>query len=186
MSEIQSKARKDSCLKGENHGYPERVLSLQQRRCHVSLPNIFWRFWSEWRGLCKRWGTKGRINGLDTVRCAFSRPFLCPQQLSLPLPQHRQSLAVTHLHSAVWQSCLSSACSDKWNWTGLAGGIPAWESAFLGDQQVGPCCLLQRASWLQGISAKRGVSFCNQHLLSLCQPKVKFHFWCPGTWRFLD
>lgn len=79
-------------------------------------------------------GNKGKNKWFGHHRCPFSRPFLCTQQLSLPLPRHHQSQAVTHLHLAVWLSCLSGACSDKWNWTGLAGGPrhergPSWETS---------------------------------------------------------
>lgn len=63
----------------------------------------------------ERYKMSGRINGLDTTSCSFSSPFLCTQQLSLLLSQHRQSVAVTHLHFVVWLSCLSNSCSDKWN-----------------------------------------------------------------------
>lgn len=86
-------------------------------------------------------------NGLDLTRCPFSSPFLCTQQLRLPLPQHCQSLTVTLFHFAVWLSCLSSSCSDKWNWTGLAGGSWHDERAFRGEK-----CRSDPAAFSKGYS----------------------------------
>ena len=81
----------DSCLKrdmnaqrGFSHFHPG--LGAQ-----TSLPKRFSRVWSQWRRVCEGCRMSGRINALDTARCSFSSPFLCTQQLSLPLPQHLQS-----------------------------------------------------------------------------------------------
>ena len=63
----------------------------------------------------------------------------------LPLPQHHQSLAVTHLHFPVWMSCLSSSHSDEWNWTGLTEGSWPDERGFLGDHcRLDPAAFTKR------------------------------------------
>lgn len=126
-------------------------------------------------------------NGLDLTRCPFSSPFLCTQQLRLPLPQHCQSLTVTLFHFAVWLSCLSSSCSDKWNRTGLAGGSWHDERAFRGEKcRSDPAAFSKGYSGLKNISAKRRMSFSITGTFCLCaKAKVMLHFRCPGTWRRL-
>lgn len=100
----------------------------------------------------------GRINGLDPTRCSFSSAFLCTQQLSPPLTQHCQSLAVTHLCCAVWLSCLSSSRSDQSIEQGWPGDPGKMRGSFREAMKIGSRCLLRRAAWLWSLSAKKRMS----------------------------
>lgn len=146
----------------------------------------FWRSHSYWRRIYEGHITNGRINCSDTTRFPLSSPFLCTKKLSLPLPQHCQSSAVTHLHFPVQLSCLSSSCGDKWNWWD-GRGMLAQEGLPGTPVQTGPCCLLQRAAWLQGTPVSQGTSkFLMPGTCRLCaKPPVELHFPCPRTWRRL-
>lgn len=111
---VRKKRTNMSWKEGQTQMHREGSLTLIQSQMLISVHHTDSRDVVHTEGERMKDVMSERISGLDTTRCPLSSIFLFTWQLSPPLPQHCQSLAVTHLHFADWLSCLSSSGSDKW------------------------------------------------------------------------